>query len=188
MPRIRITPKLSPAKTLVMMFIVIFPFLVSAITPTIQPNRAVPLSTATASSSSSPAERKLSSRVVTTKYGALRGFIVTLPNRSLQQVEIFMGEFSFFSIHPLICYDSCQKCLPFVYVLPIFPHGSTLNFQWLLLYTVVWESKACGRKRRLCLEEEETSVMVSDQYMTLKGRERPTSKPEKKWEGNWGKR
>lgn len=37
-------------------------------------------------------ERRISSRIVTTKYGALRGFLITLPNRSLQPVEAFMGK------------------------------------------------------------------------------------------------
>ncbi|RWS15757.1 neuroligin-4: Y-linked-like protein [Dinothrombium tinctorium] len=36
-------------------------------------------------------ERRMSSRIVTTKYGTLRGYVVTLPNRSLQPVEVFMG-------------------------------------------------------------------------------------------------
>ncbi|XP_023233121.1 neuroligin-4, Y-linked-like [Centruroides sculpturatus] len=39
----------------------------------------------------SVATRHLSSRVVTTKYGALRGSIATLPNRQLKPVEIFLG-------------------------------------------------------------------------------------------------
>jgi hypothetical protein len=37
-------------------------------------------------------ERRLSSRVVRTKYGGLRGFIVTLPNKNLQPVEVFLGK------------------------------------------------------------------------------------------------
>lgn len=45
-----------------------------------------------ASPGSVTSERRLSTRIVTTKYGALRGFIVTLPNRSLQPVEVFMGK------------------------------------------------------------------------------------------------
>ena len=40
------------------------------------------------------AEKRLSSRIVTTKYGALRGHLVTLPNRSLQPVESFLGKCS----------------------------------------------------------------------------------------------
>ncbi|KAG8187919.1 hypothetical protein JTE90_002934 [Oedothorax gibbosus] len=36
-------------------------------------------------------QRRLSSRVVTTKYGALRGFINSLANRQLQHVEVFQG-------------------------------------------------------------------------------------------------
>lgn len=36
-------------------------------------------------------DRRPSSRIVTTKYGAVRGLIVTLPNRNLQQVEVFLG-------------------------------------------------------------------------------------------------
>ncbi|KAI1295540.1 Neuroligin-4, X-linked [Halotydeus destructor] len=44
------------------------------------------------SSSPSPgSERRQSPRIVTIKYGAVRGSIVTLPNRSLQPVEVFMG-------------------------------------------------------------------------------------------------
>lgn len=38
-------------------------------------------------------ERKLSTRVVRTKYGGLRGSLVTLPNKSLQPVEVFMGKY-----------------------------------------------------------------------------------------------
>jgi len=37
-------------------------------------------------------ERRLSSRVVRTKYGGLRGSIVTLPNKNLQPVEVFLGK------------------------------------------------------------------------------------------------
>lgn len=37
-------------------------------------------------------ERRISSRIVTTKYGALRGSLVSLPNRNLQPVEAFMGK------------------------------------------------------------------------------------------------
>ena len=36
-------------------------------------------------------ERRLSSRTVTTKYGSLRGVTLTLPNRSLQPIEVFLG-------------------------------------------------------------------------------------------------
>ncbi|CAG2105128.1 unnamed protein product [Medioppia subpectinata] len=36
-------------------------------------------------------EWTLSSRVVRTKYGGLRGSIVTLPNKNLQPVEVFLG-------------------------------------------------------------------------------------------------
>ena len=36
-------------------------------------------------------ERRLSSRVVRTKYGGLRGSVVTLPNKNLQPVEVFLG-------------------------------------------------------------------------------------------------
>ena len=36
-------------------------------------------------------QRRLSSRVVTTKYGALRGYINSLANRQLQHVEVFQG-------------------------------------------------------------------------------------------------
>ncbi|XP_055936157.1 neuroligin-4, X-linked-like isoform X3 [Argiope bruennichi] len=36
-------------------------------------------------------QRRLSSRVVTTKYGAVRGFINSLANRQLQHVEVFQG-------------------------------------------------------------------------------------------------
>lgn len=39
------------------------------------------------------AEKRLSNRIVTTKYGALRGQLVTLPNRSLQPVESFLGKY-----------------------------------------------------------------------------------------------
>ena len=51
------------------------------------------------------AERKLSSRVVTTKYGALRGYMVTLPNRNLQPVEVFMGKIRDKS------FEKSKKCL-----------------------------------------------------------------------------
>lgn len=34
-----------------------------------------------------------SSRTVSTKYGIIRGTIITLPNLNLQQVEAFLGEF-----------------------------------------------------------------------------------------------
>lgn len=37
-------------------------------------------------------ERRLSSRTVTTKYGSLRGVTLTLPNRSLQPIEVFLGK------------------------------------------------------------------------------------------------
>lgn len=37
-------------------------------------------------------DRRPSARIVTTKYGAVRGNIVTLPNRNLQQVEVFLGK------------------------------------------------------------------------------------------------
>ncbi|KAI1295610.1 Neuroligin-4, X-linked [Halotydeus destructor] len=46
----------------------------------------------TVSSNPSPgSERRQSPRIVTIKYGAVRGSIVTLPNQSLQPVEVFMG-------------------------------------------------------------------------------------------------
>nr|XP_015908220.2 neuroligin-4, X-linked-like [Parasteatoda tepidariorum] len=35
--------------------------------------------------------KKISSRVVTTKYGSLRGFVKTFPNRQWRPVEIFLG-------------------------------------------------------------------------------------------------
>lgn len=39
-------------------------------------------------------ERRFSSRIVTTKYGALRGFIVDLPGKvNLQPVEVFLGKY-----------------------------------------------------------------------------------------------
>ncbi|GFR01806.1 neuroligin-4, X-linked [Trichonephila clavata] len=38
-----------------------------------------------------PEPKKLSSRVVTTKYGSLRGFVTTLPNRQWKPVEIYLG-------------------------------------------------------------------------------------------------
>ncbi|GFS94963.1 neuroligin-4, X-linked [Nephila pilipes] len=38
-----------------------------------------------------PEPKKLSSRVVTTKYGSLRGFVTTLPNRQWRPVEIYLG-------------------------------------------------------------------------------------------------
>lgn len=37
-------------------------------------------------------ERRLSSRTVTTKYGSLRGVTLTLPNRGLQSIEVFLGK------------------------------------------------------------------------------------------------
>lgn len=36
-------------------------------------------------------ERKLSSKIVNTKYGSLRGYIATLPETSVQEVEVFLG-------------------------------------------------------------------------------------------------
>lgn len=42
--------------------------------------------------SDSVIERKLSSRIVNTKYGSLRGYIATLPETSIQEVEVFLGE------------------------------------------------------------------------------------------------
>lgn len=45
------------------------------------------------SPSSTVGERRLSPRTVTTKYGSLRGVTISLPNRNLQQVEAFLGEF-----------------------------------------------------------------------------------------------
>lgn len=53
------------------------------------------------SGASVASERRLSSRVVTTKYGALRGFVVTLPNRNLRAVEVFLGT-STISFSPLL--------------------------------------------------------------------------------------
>lgn len=55
---------------------------------------AVMTSAASANSAtSSGGDRRLSPRVVTTKYGAIRGYIATLPARSsLQPVEVFMGK------------------------------------------------------------------------------------------------
>ena len=41
--------------------------------------------------SDSVIERKLSSRLVNTKYGSLRGVIATLPETSVQEVEVFLG-------------------------------------------------------------------------------------------------
>ncbi|GFS99368.1 neuroligin 4-like [Trichonephila clavipes] len=38
-----------------------------------------------------PDLRQLSSRVVTTRYGSLRGFMSNLSNRQLQPVEVFLG-------------------------------------------------------------------------------------------------
>ena len=43
--------------------------------------------------SDSVIERKLSSRIVNTKNGALRGYIATLPESSVQEVEVFLGKF-----------------------------------------------------------------------------------------------
>jgi len=40
---------------------------------------------------SSSSDQRLSPRIVTTKYGAYRGFIHNLPSRSLQPVEVFLG-------------------------------------------------------------------------------------------------
>lgn len=37
-------------------------------------------------------ERRLSSRTVTTKYGSLRGVTLTLTNRGLQPIEVFLGK------------------------------------------------------------------------------------------------
>lgn len=37
-------------------------------------------------------ERKLSNRIVNTKNGALRGYIATLPESSVQEVEVFLGK------------------------------------------------------------------------------------------------
>lgn len=41
--------------------------------------------------SDSVIERKLSSRLVNTKYGSLRGIVATLPETSVQEVEVFLG-------------------------------------------------------------------------------------------------
>ena len=41
---------------------------------------------------SSAGERRLSPRTVTTKYGSLRGVTMSLPNRSLQPIEAFLGK------------------------------------------------------------------------------------------------
>ncbi|GIY05723.1 neuroligin-4, X-linked [Caerostris darwini] len=41
--------------------------------------------------SSSAEQKKLTSRVVNTKYGSLRGYVTTLPNRSWRPVEIYKG-------------------------------------------------------------------------------------------------
>lgn len=39
------------------------------------------------------AEKRLSSRIVWTKYGALRGYIINLPSKKrFQSVEAFMGK------------------------------------------------------------------------------------------------
>ena len=46
---------------------------------------------ATGHGSDSVIERKLSSRLVNTKYGSLRGIIATLPEASVQEVEVFLG-------------------------------------------------------------------------------------------------
>lgn len=37
-------------------------------------------------------EKRLSPRIVTTKYGAVRGFVLSLAARSLQPLEVFLGE------------------------------------------------------------------------------------------------
>lgn len=42
----------------------------------------------------SSVEKRLSPRIVTTKYGAVRGFTVNLAARSLQPVEVFLGKYS----------------------------------------------------------------------------------------------
>lgn len=41
--------------------------------------------------SGGPEPKKLSSRIITTKYGSLRGFVTTLPNRQWRPVEIYLG-------------------------------------------------------------------------------------------------
>jgi hypothetical protein len=43
--------------------------------------------------SATQTEKRVNSRIVTTKYGALKGYLLNLPNRSLQTVNVFMGEF-----------------------------------------------------------------------------------------------
>ena len=53
----------------------------------------IDLVTASEHSSDSVIERKLSSRLVNTKYGALRGYIATLPETHIQEVEVFLGKF-----------------------------------------------------------------------------------------------
>lgn len=55
-----------------------------------------------ATGASVASERRLSSRVVTTKYGALRGFVVTLPNRNLRAVEVFLGTSTTLISSPLL--------------------------------------------------------------------------------------
>lgn len=72
------------------LLIVMLSFLISdMLPPSLSSSLILPL---TSASSITQAERRLSSRIVTTKYGALRGYLVSLPNRSLQPVEVFMGE------------------------------------------------------------------------------------------------
>ena len=73
------------------LFIVIVSFVILELLPNLF-SKSANIFLFTSASSSSQAERRLSSRIVTTKYGALRGFLVSLPNRGLEPVEVFMGK------------------------------------------------------------------------------------------------
>ena len=73
------------------LFIVIVSFVILELFPNLF-SKSANIFLFTSASSSSQAERRLSSRIVTTKYGALRGFLVSLPNRGLEPVEVFMGK------------------------------------------------------------------------------------------------
>ena len=55
-------------------------------------------------------DRRLSNRIVTTKYGALRGQVVTLPNRSLQPVESFLGELRVSLVNSILCSICLLMC------------------------------------------------------------------------------
>lgn len=97
-------------------------------------------------------EKTLSSRIVITKYGSIRGIIVTLSNPNLQPVEIFMGK----TVFPLPLFNYLKlainlSCLPLM-TTTLRKHTVVIRFQidvnkcFGVLTRLQFESEQCIRK------------------------------------------